>query len=193
MWKSILLLSLALLSGAATADAYKCRLPNGQIEFSNRPCASGKPLAVRPDEKVSEAERKQAEEELERARAYLERVEAQQQAEAAAARERLKEAAAQPKTNNGPTQAERNTEACLKLLDQLALDPALRAQREAQCRGENVPQNVCVPYPVVVPGHRGNNSPIIQQPTHDAPHSHRQESTTPTPASGGNVVKTWKN
>jgi hypothetical protein len=75
-------LLLGLLSLPATADIYKCRLPDGRIEIANEPCPkSAGTLDKRPDETVSPERKADAERDLERQRTYLEKREAAQRAD----------------------------------------------------------------------------------------------------------------
>lgn len=126
-----LLFSLLLIP-PASADIYKCRLPDGKIGISNSPCPGGSgTVVVRPDETVSETSRQQAERDVERMRHYVEKRETAQRADLAAERQALsqKQAAA-----SHPPRGYGDPEACLRDLAQRALEAQQRAQLEAECR-----------------------------------------------------------
>lgn len=154
-----LLSGLLTLSAQAGAEVYKCRLTNGQLEITNAPCPKGSgTLAVRPDEKISEAERLQAEREYERIRIYVDKREAAQRAEQAAEAERSaaqnRKLAANPPA---PSDDSKSTEECLNDLDSRALETTQRAELEAACRNPaRNSQPVHVPVPVAVPVPVGN-------------------------------------
>ncbi len=156
-----LLSGLLALSAQAGAEAYKCRLANGQVEITNAPCPKGSgTLAVRPDEKISEAERLQAEREFERIRIYVDKREAAQRAEQAAEAERSaaqsRNLAANPPAPPGDS---RSTEECLNDLDSRALETTQRAELEAACRNPaRNSQPVYIPVPVAVPVPAANPS-----------------------------------
>lgn len=150
-----LLLPLAALSFSATvaADIYKCRLPNGQTEISNTPCAAGATLKTRPEERVSEAERQQAERDLERMRDYIDKREAAQRAESAGDLERQRLQASQRVATPIAAGNYSNADECLRDVAQMALGATQRAQMEAECRqiAPRAPTAISSPYPVVVP------------------------------------------
>ena len=160
-----LLLLLAVLP--AQADIYKCLLPNGQTEISNSPCAkSSGTLTVRPDEPVSEANRRQAERDIERMEKHLEKFEARQLADEknehkqqsrddqARARRRIDESA--------------SMDDCLRELAQQNVDNKRRAELESICRGKkshDATPVVTVPVPMPVyreTGSDGGTSICIQ-------------------------------
>lgn len=135
--KARLALLAALLALPAVADIYKCRLPDGKTEISNIPCPSaGGTITVRPDEKVSEAARRDAEREVERMRSYIEQREAAQRAEQA---EREKQATREVSTPALP-RSYGSLDECKRDLDRQPLDPAARQQLEAECPKYLVPQ-----------------------------------------------------
>jgi hypothetical protein len=153
---ALLLLAIAL---PASAEIYKCRLPNGKTEIANVPCPSGSgTITVRPDEPVPEASRQQAERDVERMRGYVEKREAAQRAEVAAERQ---ERASQQQSSS-PSRTPRNygsAEECLRDIGQMALEATQRAQMEAECRNIVRPQTVYVPVAV----------PVYPQRTHIHP------------------------
>lgn len=144
--KSVLMVLLAL-SIDAGAEVYKCRLPDGQMEITNAPCPKGSgTVTVRPDEKVSEADRLQAEREVERMRLQADRMEAAQRA---AETERIAAQKRNPAVNAPPAAETRTVEECLHDVGQQALDAHQRAEQEATCRaGGRSSQPVYVPVPV---------------------------------------------
>lgn len=161
-WMQRIALLLALcLALPATADIYKCRLPNGTTEISNRPCASGSnTITARPDEAVSEANREQAEREVERMRRFVEQREAAQRADAAAEREQ--QASQHQSAGSGGSHGNgRSVDTCLRALDQRALEANQRAQLEAACRNNPESTPTFIPVPVPVYGGSGGN-PIGQ-------------------------------
>lgn len=172
-----LLAALACPALPAQAEAYKCRLPDGRIEFASQPCAGGKTVAVQPDETISEARRKEAEREVERMRNYVDKREAAQRAEDAAERERERNAARERAAT--PTVVPRHyssADECLRDLAQTPLDAEQRGQMEADCRRIQPQQPVYVPVPVAVPARR----PVIvvQPPTRH----HQPNKPAPAPA-----------
>lgn len=179
------LLSVLFLPLLAQAQVYKCRLPDGRIEYANRPCDSSTTLAVRPEERISEAERLAAEKELARAKAFIDRREAQQRADDAAQLERLKVEAAQQRASR-PATLGRNyssPEECLRDLDQMVLEAGQRNALENECRrivrsGSSTGTTVYVPYPVAVPiVTHPPHPPLAPQPVRPAP---QQPVTPPT-------------
>ena len=144
--KSVFMVLLAL-SIDAGAEVYKCRLPDGQMEITNAPCPKGSgTVTVRPDEKVSEADRLQAEREVERMRLQADRMEAAQRA---AETERIAAQKRNPAVNALPAAETRTVEECLHDVGQQALDAHQRAEQEAACRaGGRSSQPVYVPVPV---------------------------------------------
>ena len=162
----IVVATLFALPATASADIYKCRLANGKTEISNAPCPSGSgTVTARPDERVSEASRRAAEQDVERMRNFVEKREAVQRAEESAEREQQR-AANQQSRNDSANRAPRqygNTDDCLRNVGQMVLEASQRAQMEADCRNLINPQPV--PAPVVVP------MPIYPQPHHHHPQS----------------------
>lgn len=146
-------LAALIFSSMVSADIYKCRLPNGQTEISNTPCAAGATLKTRPEERVSEADRQQAERDLERMRDYVDKREAAQRAESAADYERQRLQASQRVATPIATGNYSNADECLRDVAQMALGATQRAQMEAECRqiAPRAPAAISSPYPVVVP------------------------------------------
>lgn len=154
--KQIAFLLVFYLALPATADIYKCRLPNGATEISNAPCTGGSnTITVRPDEAVSEANRQRAEHEVERMRNYVEQREAAQRADTAAERER--QASQRQAIGNGNIGSGRSVDECLRDLDQRALEANQRAQLEAACRNNPASTPTYIPVPVPMYGGGGNN------------------------------------
>lgn len=151
-WIPLLALALPLM---ATADIYKCRLPNGQLEISNTPCPTGSgTITARPDEPVSDSARQQAERDVERMKAYVDKREAAQRADEAAAREE-RASQRQGATAGLPTRQYGDSAACLRALDQQALEASQRSQLEAECRSLIKPSSDAQPVyvPIVSPPH----------------------------------------
>ncbi|MGA8880816.1 MAG: DUF4124 domain-containing protein, partial [Azonexus sp.] len=67
-------ITLLVLLGCALpaqAEVYKCRQPDGRTEISNSPCSGGSStIKAIPDDTVSEASRRQAEEDADRLENY---------------------------------------------------------------------------------------------------------------------------
>lgn len=151
-WIPLLALALPLM---ATADIYKCRLPNGQLEILNTPCPTGSgTITARPDEPVSDSARQQAERDVERMKAYVDKREAAQRADEAAAREE-RASQRQGATAGLPTRQYGDSAACLRALDQQALEASQRSQLEAECRSLIKPSSDAQPVyvPIVSPLH----------------------------------------
>lgn len=172
----ITIATLMSLPLPASAEIYKCRLPDGKTEISNSPCSVGSnTITTRPDERVSEASRRQAEREVERMRQFVEKREASQRAEEAAARE--ERAASQQQRNNAsrpppaaPPRQYGSAEECLRNVEPMALEASQRAQMEADCHNiAPPPQNVYVPVGI----------PAYPQPTH----THQPPIQAPMPKS----------
>jgi len=140
------------ITQAASAEIYKCRLPNDKTEISNVPCPAGSgTLTVRPDETVSESNRQQAQRDVERMRSFVEKREALHQAEEAAERQEriIRQQATVSNSPPPPPRQYGSPEECRRDIDQMVLEASQRAQREAECQGIARPQIVYVP--VVVP------------------------------------------
>lgn len=123
-----------LLIQPASAEIYKCHLPDGKMEISNRPCPKGSgTVTVRPDESVSEANRQQAERDLERMRNYVDKQESAQRAKAAAEQQSRSQ---RQTTSSTPSPAPHygDPDACLRNLAPQELEATQRAQLEAECR-----------------------------------------------------------
>lgn len=134
--RRLLPIFLLILLPPAAAQVYKCRLPSGQTEITNKPCQGSTVIEVRPEEKVSEAERRATERELQRARAFLERREAELRAQqrksgpaSAPATPAVPAAVVEAPPRPNPTAAD-----CLRDLSALALDPEQRNRLESDCR-----------------------------------------------------------
>jgi hypothetical protein len=166
--RKILIVITALISlpPLASAEIYKCRLQNGNTEISNLPCAIGsETITSRPDERVSESARRQAEREVERMRQYVEKREAAQRAEDTAAREERAASNQRQRNNANPAPATTprpyaSAEECLQNIEGMALEASQRAQMEAECHSIVPPQNVYVPgigpaYPPLGQTHQG--------------------------------------
>lgn len=166
LWVFTLFAGLAL---PIQAQVYKCRLANGQTEISSQPCQGGKTLEVRPEERVNEANRLAAEQDLERARKFIDQREAAQRADNAEAleRERLQAAGVRRGATSNQGQNYSNADECLRDVAQMALETTQRSQMEADCRRitRNQPQTVYVPYPVAVPVQR----PVYVHPSPSTP------------------------
>lgn len=165
MTRWILLLAL-LLPLMATADIYKCRLPNGKLEISNTPCPTGSgTITARPDEKVPDAARQQAERDVERMKEYVDKREAAQRADEAAAREERANQR-QGATAGLPTRQYGDPDACLRALDQQALEAAQRVRLEAECRSLVKPPSDAQPVyvPIVSPPHFRPHRPTDHPP-----------------------------
>lgn len=152
-WVPLITLLLPL---TASAEIYKCRLPNGKLEISNAPCPTGSgTLTVRPDEKIPDAVRQQAERDVERMKEYVDKREAAQRADEAAERQ---ERAMQRQTTSQIPRSYGDPDACLRGLDQQALEATQRVRLEAECRALVKPpadtQPVYVPIVVGAPHHR---------------------------------------
>ena len=115
------------------AEAYKCRLPDGRIEFSDTGWAGASTLTVRRDETISAESREQAERDVERMRRYIDQREAAHRAES--------QANAPQEHSHGKAAAEQKPppsaaaiETCLQEVDRQALSASQREKSEASCR-----------------------------------------------------------
>jgi hypothetical protein len=180
--RKIIIAALIWLPPLASAEIYKCRLQNGNTEISNLPCAIGsETITSRPDERVSESARRQAEREVERMRQYVEKREAAQRAEETAAREERAASNQRQRNNANPAPATpppyARAEECLQNIEGMALEASQRAQMEAECHSIVTPQNVYVPgigpaYPPLGQTH---------QTPHQAQHQPTYQPQTPKP------------
>ncbi len=128
-------LCLAIFALPATADVYKCRLPNGQTEISNSPCASGSgTLKVRPDDTVPEQSRLQAERDAARMREYAEKREAAKRLDEQA--ERKDEAARRDTAASREVYQSATMDECLATLARHAPEAGRQAELEAICRAK---------------------------------------------------------
>ena len=143
IWIALLTTLLAL---PAQADIYKCRLANGKTEISNSPCPAGSgTVTVRPDDTVSEENRRQAERNVERMQSFVEKREAEQLADEKIEQERQageRQLAAQQRVYESTSM-----ENCLRELAQQSIDTQRRAELEAICRAKakNEPTVIGVP------------------------------------------------
>lgn len=155
-------LLLAMLCGAATADIYKCRLPDGSTEIANRPCPSGAgTLASRPDDVIPEARRREAERDAERMRALVEQRETQQRTGAAPS----PQGGVLPLPHeNQKAAGRRSVDDCLRELDRHPLDVQQRSQLENACRNNPDIQPVIVQTPVAVVPQVVPSSGVIGSP-----------------------------
>lgn len=150
------LIGLLLVSLApAHAGAYKCRLPDGSIEITSQPCASGSAtLGVRNDEAVSETRRREIEDDLRRMRTYLDQREIEQRNQLDRERQKpspLSETSDAPLTPPSPPPARRTLEDCLRDLDRQAVPPMQRSQLENLCRSNPDSRPTVVTVPVYIP------------------------------------------
>ena len=136
----------ALLALPANAEIYKCRQANGKTEISNSPCPAGSgTVTVRPDDTVSEENRRQAERNVERMQSFVEKREAEQLADEKIEQERQageRQLAAQQRVYESTSM-----DNCLRELAQQSIDPQRRAELEAICRAKakNEPTVIAVP------------------------------------------------
>ena len=143
VWIALLSAVLAL---PAQADIYKCRLANGKTEISNTPCPAGSgTVTVRPDDTVSEENRRQAERNVERMQSFVEKREAEQLADEKIEQERQageRQLAAQQRVYESTSM-----DNCLRELAQQSIDTQRRAELEAICRAKakNEPTVIAVP------------------------------------------------
>lgn len=143
--------ALISLTAPASAEIYKCRLANGKTEITNVPCPTGSgTVTVRPDEPVSEASRRAAQQDVERMRTYVEKREAVQRAEEAADREARVVSQRQQNTASRAPRQYGNTDECLRNVESMVLEASQRAQMEAECRNLTSPQPIYAPVGVPV-------------------------------------------
>ena len=142
-------ITLLVLLGCALpaqAEVYKCRQPDGRTEISNSPCSGGSStIKAIPEDTVSEASRRQAEEDADRLENYADQLEAKRKAGEAAEQKQLKEQQAAAAARQGPSPA--SVQACLQTLDRMALDLSRRAELEDGCRATGSVQPVYVQDP----------------------------------------------
>lgn len=139
-----LLFALLALAGstAASADAFKCKTPEGQIVITSTPCPGGsRTEAVEASEPVPEDRRQQAERDLERQRKGL------AERDAARAAERKREDETQRRL--AEEESARKTQ-CLRNAEREA-DPQYRAALIAACSGTAPQEPAVVQQPVLVP------------------------------------------
>lgn len=146
--KALVAILLALVTLAAQAEIYKCRLANGRTEISNVPCPGGSTtLSARPAETVPEASREQAERDVARMRSFVEQREAEQRRDNAELA-RQQEAARQADVARSVYESS-DMDICLRELGRQPVDAARRAELEAVCRAKTraAPAVVAVPVP----------------------------------------------
>jgi len=143
----LLPLGLALLTVGAQADVYKCRLPDGRIEYSNTGCEKSNTLTVRPDDNVSPETRAEAERNVERMRDYV------REREAANRQPQPNSPPAGNASANAPTApSPAAIDECLRDLERQAMDAGQRAAREAACQSAGRAQPSDDGLPVYVVG-----------------------------------------
>jgi hypothetical protein len=149
----------------AQAEVYKCRQPDGRTEISNSPCSGGSStIKAIPEDTVSEASRRQAEEDADRLENYADQLEAKRKAGDAAEQKQLKEQQAAAAARQGPSPA--SVQACLQTLDRMALDLSRRAELEDGCRATGSVQPVYVQDPYYYGGSGYIRPPYPPHPPH---------------------------
>lgn len=136
IFRCLTLCLLSILATTAQGEAYKCRTPDGRVEFSNLPCSGGaSTLGVRPDDKVSPEERARAQREADQQRAILLEKEAAARAaqDSGPAGAAIGGSASGNKTAGG-SPSQDMVDSCLRDLDRQVMDAARRAEMEAACR-----------------------------------------------------------
>lgn len=128
------ILILTAISLGASAQAYKCKMPNGSMQFSDQPCAAGTTARVVQKEHISESQYRSSTEWINRESANLRRKE---QAEAAAAHDaQQREAVAQAQARQEMLQQQEinDRQQMMRKIDQAALaaERAEKAARRAQ-------------------------------------------------------------
>lgn len=148
MHRPVILLLTLLATSSANADAYKCRLADGSLEISSRPCAAGSAtLGIKAEERIPEQRRLEAWREVERLKAQLETQNAAQN-QAATPQRPPSPPADNPRTSDSPR---RTTEECLQALNQRPLEPSHRTQLENLCHTNPDAEPVLIPVPTPVP------------------------------------------
>ena len=164
-------ITLLVLLGCALpaqAEVYKCRQPDGRTEISNSPCSGGSStIKAIPDDTVSEASRRQAEEDADRLENYADQLEAKRKAGEAAEQKQLKEQQAAAAARQGPSPA--SVQACLQTLDRMALDLSRRAELEDGCRATGSVQPVYVQDPYYYGGSGYIRPPYPPHPPRPVP------------------------
>lgn len=123
------LVLLLAVSGAASAQAFKCRQPDGSTQISSEPCSGGaSTVKTVEDDAVPEAVREQAERDVERQRKMANEMKAERQADEAAER---KQQEALRKASGAPSQAA--IQQCLNTLGRMSIDSSRRAELESGC------------------------------------------------------------
>jgi hypothetical protein len=164
-------ITLLVLLGCALpaqAEVYKCRQPDGRTEISNSPCSGGSStIKAIPEDTVSEASRRQAEEDADRLESYADQLEAKRKAGEAAEQKQLKEQQAAAAARQGPSPA--SVQACLQTLDRMALDLSRRAELEDGCRATGSVQPVYVQDPYYYGGSGYIRPPYPPHPPRPVP------------------------
>ena len=164
----IILLVLLGCALPAQAEVYKCRQPDGRTEISNSPCSGGSStIKAIPEDTVSEASRRQAEEDADRLENYADQLEAKRKAGEAAEQKQLKEQQAAAAARQGPSPA--SVQACLQTLDRMALDLSRRAELEDGCRATGSVQPVYVQDPYYYGGSGYIRPPYPPHPPRPVP------------------------
>ena len=164
----IILLVLLGCALPAQAEVYKCRQPDGRTEISNSPCSGGSStIKAIPEDTVSEASRRQAEEDADRLESYADQLEAKRKAGEAAEQKQLKEQQAAAAARQGPSPA--SVQACLQTLDRMALDLSRRAELEDGCRATGSVQPVYVQDPYYYGGSGYIRPPYPPHPPRPVP------------------------
>lgn len=173
-WTALLLSLIAL---PAHSEVYKCRQPDGSMEFSNTACSGGSStVKTLADDIVPEANRRRAERNAEQLRDEARRLEDSRQAEKLAERER-QEITQKPTKQAGPTASA--IDDCLRSIERMAIDSMQRTELETRCRQSGtLPPPVYVPVPYYAgPRYRGPN--IAFPPP--LPSAHPKTSPEPAP------------
>lgn len=134
-------ISLLLVCTVVQADAYKCKMPDGHVVISSEPCGGdSRTEAVRPSEKISPEQRREAELRVARDRERL----ADQEKARAEEEKRLDESRRQANDDDAARKSR-----CVDNA-QSEPDPVLRANLIAACNGV-APAPTVVHQPVYLP------------------------------------------
>lgn len=137
----------AALSALSHAEVYKCRGANGRTVISNTGCGMAEQtVEIRQEERVSAEDRLRAKEDLDRAQGYVREQEQARQSQPETVRAGVIGAtpAGDTSGSNGAS-----AEGCLRDLDRQVLEPARRAELEANCRsrGAALAGETAIVYP----------------------------------------------
>lgn len=149
MKSAAFLVILSLLAGSAQADVFKCKTKDGKTMISSEPCSGdSRTEAVRPSERITPEQKREAEDQLARDRERL------------AEREKARSAEEQREQDSRRRLAEEESARKTRCLDnaQREIDPNLRANLIAACNGAT-PQPAVVQQPIYVPV-----APVRRQP-----------------------------